>query len=181
MAHLVNKDFIETTADSHNYLTWATYIKIILTERVVLMTSLNLIYKLWDTTKYKISHFLRHHIHLELKNDGNDFTQTLGCTQRILWSKIGQSFCQKHDTSSHYFALWTSNLSQNTILQCSRFVASFNFCDQTIDNAKIIKKTLSKFYLFQIGYCNNNIAGTTSPNFLISYMTYSQQINMMSS
>ena len=46
MAHLVNKDFIETTADSHNYLTWATYIKIILTERVVLMTSLNLIYKL---------------------------------------------------------------------------------------------------------------------------------------
>ena len=45
MAHLVNKDFIETTADSHNCLTWATYIKKILTERVLLMTSLNLIYK----------------------------------------------------------------------------------------------------------------------------------------
>ena len=58
-----------------------------------------------------------------------------------------QSFCQKHDTSSHYFALWTSNLSLNTILKCSRFVASFNFCDQTIDNAKIIKKTLSIFSL----------------------------------
>ena len=30
MAHLINKDFTEITADGHNYLSWAINIKILL-------------------------------------------------------------------------------------------------------------------------------------------------------
>ena len=62
---------------------------------------------------------------------------------------------------------------QNPILQYRRFVASFNF-DQIIDDAKMIEKSLSICSLFQIGYCNSNTIGTTTPNILISYLTYSK-------
>ena len=33
MAHLINKDFTEITADGHNYLSWAIRVKILLTSK----------------------------------------------------------------------------------------------------------------------------------------------------
>ena len=60
MAHLVNKNFTKTTTDSHNYLTWAIDVEIMPPAHVS------------DTTKYTISHFLRHHLHLDLKILGKD-------------------------------------------------------------------------------------------------------------
>ena len=58
-------------------------------------------------------------------------------------------------------------------LQYQRFVASFSFVI-IIDDAEMIEKSLSIFFRFQIGYCNSNTVGTTTPNILISYLTYSK-------
>ena len=122
-----------------------------------------------DTTKYITSRFLRHHFHQDLKIFEQD-----PCKFWIaLKINLEQSFCQKHGTSSHYFALWSSNLSQNPILQYKRFVASFSFVI-IIDDAEMIENSLSIFFLFQIGYCNSNTIEKTTPNILISYLTYSK-------
>ena len=50
-----------------------------------------------------------------------------------------------------------------------KICCKLQFCDQIIDNAEIIKKTLSIFF-FRIDYCISNTIGTNMPNILISYM-----------
>ena len=72
MAHIVNKDYTEIAADCTSYLTWTMDFKIMPPAHVS------------DRTKYATPHFMRHHLHLDLKNDGKGSLQTLGCTQRIL-------------------------------------------------------------------------------------------------
>ena len=114
MTHLFNNDFTETIADSHNSLTWAIDVEIMPPAHVS------------DTTKYTISHFLRHRLHLDLKILKR-IRANFGLHSKNTMINIGQSFCQKHGVSGHHFALWTSNLSQNTIMQCSWFVANFSF------------------------------------------------------
>jgi len=54
MAHLFNKDFTETTADSHNYPTWATDTKIMLTAKgfIASINEPNPQAHFSDTTKY---------------------------------------------------------------------------------------------------------------------------------
>ena len=135
------------------------------------MISINLIHKpIFQTQPNIIHYFLRHHLHVYLKILAKD--------PRKFWValkiNIGQSFCQKHSVSNRYFVQWISNLSQNPILQYQRFVASFSFVI-IIDDAKMIEMSLSIFSLFQVGYCNSNTVGTTTPNIRSSYLTYSKQ------
>jgi len=54
MAHLFNKDFSETTADSHTYLSWAINIKILPTAKGFIdnINKPNTQAHISDTTKY---------------------------------------------------------------------------------------------------------------------------------
>ena len=69
MALLFNKDFTETTADSHNYLPWATDTKIMLTTKGFIddINEPNPQAHVSDTRKYTTSHLLRHHLHFFLE------------------------------------------------------------------------------------------------------------------
>ena len=118
MAPTVNKDYTEIAAHGNNYLAWAMDIKIMPLAHVS------------DTT----SHFLRHHLHLDLKILEND-PANFGLHSKDTMINKGNNLPE---------AQQTSNLSQNTILQCPRFVASFCF-DQTLDDEK--KGALSSFSL----------------------------------
>ena len=71
MAHLFNKNFTETTAVSHNFLTWAMDIKIMLTTKGFIddINEPNPQAHVLETTKYITSHFLRYHLDLDFKND----------------------------------------------------------------------------------------------------------------
>ena len=70
MNNIANKDFNVLEADGSNYLTWAMDVKIILSSKGF-TNAINEASSsgpaITDLTKYDVLHFLRHHLHPDLK------------------------------------------------------------------------------------------------------------------
>ena len=72
MNNIASKDFNVLEADGSNYLTWAMDVKIILSSKGftnAINEASSSTPAISDTTKYVVLHFLRHHLHHDLKNE----------------------------------------------------------------------------------------------------------------
>uniref|UniRef100_K4A1X9 Retrotransposon Copia-like N-terminal domain-containing protein n=1 Tax=Setaria italica TaxID=4555 RepID=K4A1X9_SETIT len=71
MAPILNKDFNELAADGSNYLTWAMDVKILLTTNgfIRILNEPDPQDRILETEKFRTLHFLRHHLHPDLKNE----------------------------------------------------------------------------------------------------------------
>ena len=119
-----------------------------------------------------ISHYISwYNISTQISRSGP--IRTLGCTQRILWSRKGNHFARS-------MAWVVTTLPYELQIYCriqfcsAQILIQASLCDQIIDDAKMIKQSLSILFpsnrwLQQQYHC------TTMPNILISYMTYSRQ------
>ena len=77
---------------------------------------------------------------------GQGFIQTLSCTQRILWLTLGSHFSRSMveivPTSPYELQIY-----RRIKFCCAQNLLQVSICDQIINNAEIIKKTLSIFFL----------------------------------
>ena len=92
MAHLVNKDFVELVADGSNYLTWAMDVKIMLIAKGYFNTieEPNPQAPISDEANCTTLYFLRHHFHLDLKNE-----YMMEETPWVLWVALKERYDQQ--------------------------------------------------------------------------------------
>ena len=169
MSPIVNKDFVELAADGSNYLTWAMDVKITLTAKGFLnsIEEPNPQAPVSNEAKYATLHFLRHHLHPDLKNEYimEENPRALWVALKERYDQQRQLFCPKLDVNGLSFALWISNLLQNITLSSTRFVPNFVFVINQLMMPKRLKR-LCPHFSQPIGYCSSNTAATSILNTL---------------
>ena len=149
MAPNVNKDFAELAADGSNYLTWAMDVKIMLTSKGFLnsIEEPNPQAPVSNEAKYATLHFLRHHLHPDLKNK-----YIMEENPRALWVALKERYDQqkaiilpeaRREWSLLRLMDFKSVAEYNSAVH--KICSKLRFCDQPIDDAEKIEKTLSTF------------------------------------
>uniref|UniRef100_K4AKW4 Uncharacterized protein n=1 Tax=Setaria italica TaxID=4555 RepID=K4AKW4_SETIT len=151
MAHLINKDFTELAADGTNYLTWAMDVKIVLIAKdfIGTLNEPNPQAPIPEVDKFRTLHFLRHHLHLDLKNE---------YIMEDDPKKLRDSLKERHN-QQQIVILPEAKCEWSLLhLMDFKFVEEYNsavhkicsklhFCNQPLDDAEMIEKILSTISL----------------------------------
>jgi len=162
----LTKDFAELKADGSNYLTWAMDAKIMLKARdcIHAISEPNAQNPVTDTIKYKTLFYLRHHLHPDLKNE-----YIMEEDPKALWDDLKERYNQqkaiilpeaRREWSLLRLMDFKSIAEYNSAVH--RICSKLHFCEQPIDDAEKIEKTLSTFLpenrLLQQQYRRHNYA-----------------------
>ena len=152
MASIAHKDFQELLPDGSNYLTWAMDMKIYLSSKG-LATSIqepNLnasAPEVTDAVKFSALHIMRHHLHPDLKNE-----YMMEENPRNLWVALKERYEQQkavilpeaqREWSLLRFMDFKSVAEYKSVVH--KICAKLRFCDQPVNDATMIEKTLSTF------------------------------------
>jgi hypothetical protein len=131
MAKLINKDFTKLAADASNYLTWFMDVKIVLIAKGYINTikEPNPQNPIPKTQKFATLHFLRHHLHHDLKAK-----YMMEDDPKKLCDSFKEHYNQQQgvilpDARREWSLLRLIDFKSvvDTILQSTRFVPSFAF------------------------------------------------------
>jgi hypothetical protein len=149
MAKLINKDLTELAVDGSNYLTWAMDVKIVLTAKCYINTinEPNPQNPIPEAQRFATLNFLRHHLHHDLKEE-----YMMEDDPKKLWDSPKERYNQQQGVILPE-ARWEWSLLR---LMDFKSVAEYNyvvhkictklrFCNQPLDDAEMIEKTLSSF------------------------------------
>ena len=152
MASIAHKDFLELLPDGSNYLTWAMDTKIYLSSKgyVAAIQEPNLnddAPEVTDAVKFSSLHIMRHHLHPDLKNE-----YMMEEDPRALWVALKDRYEQQKavilpEAQQEWSLLrlmdFKSVSDYNSAVH--KICAKLRFCDQPINDATMIEKTLSTF------------------------------------
>uniref|UniRef100_K3YLK5 Retrotransposon Copia-like N-terminal domain-containing protein n=1 Tax=Setaria italica TaxID=4555 RepID=K3YLK5_SETIT len=149
MAHLINKDFTELAVDGNNYLTWAMDVKIVLTTKGFIGTldESNPQAHIPEADKFRTLHFLRHHLHPNLKNE-----YFMEDDPKKLWDSLKECYNQQQSVILPEARREWSLLCLMDFKSIAKYNSAvhkicfkLHFCNQSLDDAEMIEKTLSTF------------------------------------
>src|SRR5438128_1945580 len=150
MNNIASKDFNVLEADGSNYLTWAMDVKILLSSKGFIGTinepnpqgpSIP------ESAKYATLHFLRHHLHPDLKNE-----YIIEENPRALWVSLKDRYDHqktimlpeaKREWSLIRLMDFKSVGEYDSAVH--KICSKLYFCDEPISNADLIEKTLFTF------------------------------------
>src|SRR6266508_3824603 len=148
--NIAPKDFNILEADGSNYLTWAMDVKIKLSSKGYI----NTINEpnatdpaIPDTTKYAVLHFLRHHIHSDLKNEylmeEDPIALWVSLKDRYDHQKAIMLPEARREWSLIRLMDFKSIGEYNSAIH--KICSKLRFCDQPVSDEDLIEKTLSTF------------------------------------
>ena len=120
-----------------------------------------------DEAKYATLHFLRHHLHPDLKNE-----YMMEENPRAVWVALKERYDQqkaiilpeaRREWFLHHLMDFKSVAEYNPAIH--KICSKLYFCDQPVNDEEQLENTLSTF-LLQIGYCSSITAATTILNIL---------------
>nr|AAT85780.1 zinc knuckle domain containing protein [Oryza sativa Japonica Group] len=151
MSDITKKEFAELALDGSNYLTWALDVEIKLDsiglDHTIVLPELGTV-ESTKAEKAKALHFLRHHLHPDLKSEYMTEKNPL-----VLWQSLKDRFDQQgsivlpqvqHDWITLHFQDYKSTAAYNSAPH--RIISQLRFCGQKITDAEMIEKTLSTFH-----------------------------------
>ena len=154
MSDIAKREFDALAVDGSNYLTWATDVEIKLDGMGLDHTIVQSEAGKDERTKpdkARALHFLRHHLHLDLKSEYMTERDPL-----VLWQSLKDRFSQQwsivlpraqQDWINLRFQDFKSVVAYNSALH--RIVTKMRLCGQKITDADMIEKTLSTFHPWQ--------------------------------
>nr|CAD39881.2 OSJNBb0067G11.4 [Oryza sativa Japonica Group]CAE05263.2 OSJNBb0115I09.25 [Oryza sativa Japonica Group] len=151
MSDIAKKEFVELALDGSNYLTWALDVEIKLDymglDHTIVLPEVGTV-ESTKAEKAKAFHFLRHHLHPDLK-----FEYMTEKDPLVLWQSLKDRFDQQgsivlpqaqHDWITLRFQDNKSVAAYNSALH--RIISQLRLCGLKITDAEMIEKTLSTFH-----------------------------------
>lgn len=151
MSDIAKKEFAELALDGSNYLTWALDVEIKLDsmglDHTIVLPEVGTV-ESTKAEKAKALHFLRHHLHPDLKSEYMTEKDPL-----VLWQSLKDRFDQQgsivlpqaqHDWITLRFQDYMSVAAYNSALH--RIISQLRLCGLKIPDAEMIEKTLSTFH-----------------------------------
>lgn len=151
MADISKKEFAELAVDGSNYLTWAMDVKINLTAKGLnsaITTPAQGTSSITDITRYSALHFIRHHLHPDLKTE-----YLMEENPLTLWNSLKERYDQQRAVmlpeAQREWALvrfqdFKSVAAYNSVVH--KINSKLRFCNNAVSDADLIEKTLSTFH-----------------------------------